>query len=82
MTLETVLRRVEYRDTGAREVYDLTYARGGDEALVTVTDTGDAVDAACEELPADTFHDEFVLEELGETFVAEHGSGFGEVGSL
>ena len=81
--MNTIVSRVDYACSPAgREVYRIAYDRGGEIAWVTVSVTGDVVDAECEELPADSFHDEFVLETLAEGFVDEHGSGFGEVGSL
>lgn len=61
------------------ETFRLNYHRGRDEATVVVTAADEEISAKCEELPADSFMDEHVLEELATEWVEEHGSSMGDV---
>ena len=79
MTTTRLTQAKAYRNTDQMATYELHYIRGGDEASVRVTDTGDEVAATCRELPADSHMDEIVLEEHAEQWAREHGRAMGNI---
>lgn len=77
------LRRVSHNSlTGGKDRFTLELHYGCYEAIVTVVQNGDSLDARCEEVPADSSVDEYVVESFAKEFVDEHGHLFGNVGTV